>query len=71
MARKYKIHKYYAVIWHNRISRKWFRDEMLTKREARNVADYVMSYPDNDYVEVVKRIIARDREEGEIDLEAL
>lgn len=71
MARKYKVHKFYAVIWHNQFSKKWFRNDMLTKREARSVADYVMSYPDNDYVEVVRRVIATDKAKGDIDLEAL
>lgn len=71
MARKYKIHQFYAVIWHNQATNQWYRDDMLTKRKARIISEYVTSYPDNDYVEVVRRLIAMDRKRGELDIEAL
>lgn len=73
MARKYKFHKTYAVIWYNRSARRYFYKVTITKREAREYAQYLMRYVDSEvtHIEIVKRLWAYNYHDGRIPLEAL
>ena len=70
MARKYKYHKYYSVIFFDIRYERWYIKHWLTLREARQ---YVMTLDivkdEITHVEIVKRILAIDCYDGRIPLE--
>lgn len=70
MARHYKFHKWYAVVYLKAHCSKFTMIEPLTKKEARMVRDDLIKNPDVIHVEITKRIDAWCYE-GRIEVEAL
>lgn len=72
MARKYKFHKTYAVIWYNRVAGRYYYKSMMTKREAKEyAASLERVIGEVTHVEIVKRLWAYNYYDGRIPLEAL
>lgn len=68
MARKYRFHYYYAVYWIDRIYGVMHYKDKLTKKQARKWAEFV--YTKGAYrVDVVKRVLSKNRTNGVINLE--
>lgn len=73
MKRKYRFRKYYAVVYYDRFAARYYVDEYLTKKEARDRVRYLF-YQDNvEYscVDIVKRVWSWRRISGLVDLEEL
>lgn len=70
MGRKYKHHKYYSVIYFDRRYERWYVQDWLTLREAR---EYVRSLDivkeEIVHVEIVKRVWAFNYYDGRVLLE--
>ena len=67
MARKYRYHYYYSVLWLDRI---WHIKDMLTKKQAKKYAEFV--YKRGAYrVDIVKRVFSENRTGGVINLEEI
>ena len=72
MARKYKFHKTYAVMWFDRRDTRWHYKYFLTKKEAKALALPIEIIKEEIVcVEIVKRLLGYDYYEGRIPLEAL
>ena len=72
MARKYKFHKTYAVIYFSREMERYYYKTFLTKREAMEfVRSLHISHDIVSDVEVVKRVWAYNTLDGRIPLEKL
>lgn len=72
MARKYKYHYYYAVMWTDRLYNggaiHW--KDGLTKKQAKKWAEFV--YRKGAYrVDIVKRVFSKNRTDGVINLEEI
>lgn len=72
MARKYKFHKTYAVIWYDNRDLRWHYQDFLTKKEARIfAASFEVVMGEVVHVEIVKRLWAFNYYDGRVPLEAL
>ena len=72
MARKYKYHKYYSVIFFDRRHEQWYIKHWLTLREAREYVRTLDIVKDEiTHVEIVKRMLAIDYYDGRIPLEEI
>lgn len=70
MARKYKFHIWYSVIWMDNHSVVWHCRDKLTKKEAKEIAR--LAFERGAYrVDIVKRLHSKTITDGVIDIEAL
>lgn len=72
MARKYKYHYYYSVLWLDRTynGSNIHGKDMLTKKQAKKYAEFV--YKRGAYrVDIVKRVFSKNRTDGVIKLEEI
>ena len=72
MARKYKFHKTYAVVYYDKSELRYHYQVFLTKREAKEcVENLEMLIGKIIHVEIVKRLWAFNYYDGRIPLETL
>lgn len=72
MARRYKFHKTYAVIWYDRSVERYYYKVVMTKREAKEYAASLERVIGKiTHIEIVKRLWAFNYYDGRIPLEAL
>ena len=72
MARKYKFHKWYGVLWYDRAYRRWYYRPFITKKEAKAQFAYLLNNNvDATNVELVRRVSAWNYYDGRLDVEAL
>lgn len=72
MARHYKFHKYYGVLWYDIAYRRWLYRSFITKKEAKAQFEYLIKNSnDSIHVELIRRISAWNYDEGRLEVEAL
>ncbi len=70
MARKYRFHYYYAVFWIDGMFGSMHYKDKLTKKQAKKWAEFV--YKKGAYrVDVIKRLMSKNRTDGVINLEEI
>lgn len=71
MARKYRWHKWYSVMWiDDNIESRIHCHDLLTKKEAKAMAEYL--YHNGAYrVDIMKRVYSQDRVKGVAKLEEI
>lgn len=71
MARKYKFHKWYSVMWiDDSLASRIHCFDLLTKKEAKAMAEHL--YHNGAYrVDIMKRVHSQDRVKGVVKLDNL
>ena len=70
MVRKYKFHRYYAVVWYNRETLRWYYSGHLTKKEADAKFKNVLISESVMHAEIVSQVVGWDYCSGRIEFEA-
>ena len=70
MARKYRFHRYYGVVFRT-TDRQINREDYLTLKEARKRLDMLIQEDDVTDIDIVKRIVYYNRHKGSGSLEEI
>lgn len=69
MARVYKIHFYYGVVWSDKDRGRYFYRTFMTLREARKFANLLRATNEYYEVDVIRRLNAWNMRHGDIHVE--
>ena len=72
MARHYKFHRYYGVLWYDRARQRWYYRDFITKKEAKaQFKDILNNNIEATHVELIRKISAWNYHDGRVKVEAL
>lgn len=72
MARKYKFHRWYSVLWYNRDHQRYYYESFMTKKEAKaKFKDLLNNHVEATHIELIRKISAWNYYDGRLNVEAL
>ena len=72
MARQYKFHRWYGVLWYDRARQRFCYRDFITKKEAKaQFKELLNNNIDAIHVELIRKITAWNYHDGRLDVEAL